>query len=108
MFSTLLSLILCLPFAVELTSALNCTSNSQDLDYESFPTNVTPPFFHTRMEISLSHRNETYFVDERFDGEKERGAFTLIANEYDWESYWDKPENEIDNVFLGDCWSYNW
>jgi len=60
------------------------------------------------MEISLSHRNETYFVDERFDAEKERGAFTLIASDYDWESYWNKPENEIDHVYLEDCWSYKW
>ena len=108
MFSAAVSLILCFHFAPDLTRALDCTSNSQDADYEPFPKNVTPPQFHTRMEISLSHRNETYFVEEHFDAEKERGAFTLIATKYDWESYWDKSENEIDNVYLDDCWSYNW
>lgn len=90
------------------TRALNCTSNSQDSAYEPFPKNVVPPQFHTRMEVTLSHRNETYFVIEIFDSEKERGTFTLLANGYDWESYWDKPENEIDYVYRDECKSYNW
>ena len=108
MFSAAVSLVLLFHFAPDLTRALDCTSNSLDADYEPFPKNVTPLQFHTRMEISLSHRNETYFVEEHFDAEKERGAFSLIATKYDWESYWDKSENEIDNVYLDDCWSYNW
>ena len=96
---------------VELGKALDCSSNSQDGNYEPFPRDesVSPPEFHTRMEISLSHRNETYFVDERFDAKKQRGAFTLIAYQYDWETYWNKLENEIDNLYtLDDCLSYNW
>lgn len=96
---------------VELGKALDCSSNSQDGNYEPFPrdVSVSPPEFHTRMEISLSHRNETYFVDERFDAKKQRGAFTLIAYQYDWETYWNKLENEIDNLYtLDDCFSYNW
>ena len=94
----------------ELADALDCSSNMQDANYEPFPQNISvrPPEFHTRMEISLSHRNETYFVDERFDSLKQRGAFTLIADKYDWETYWDKLENEIDNLYLNDCRSYNW
>lgn len=116
MCSSTLPLILCLLLVTELTRALDCSSNSQDPTYEPFPQNVTPPQLHTRMEISLSHRNATYFVDERFDAEKQRGAFTLIGDEYDWESYWDKSENEIDNLYarvhqdqdLEECWSYNW
>ncbi|XP_068758242.1 uncharacterized protein [Montipora capricornis] len=91
-----------------LVRALDCGSNSQDPAYEPFPKNVTPPQFHTRMEVTLSHRNETYFVNEMFDAEKERGAFTLLANGYDWESHWDKSENEIDYVYLDQCRSYNW
>ena len=97
---------------VELGKALHCSSNSQDGNYEPFPrdVSVSPPEFHTRIEISLSHRNETYFVDERFDAKKQRGAFTLIAYQYDWETYWNKLENEIDNLYTldDDCLSYNW
>ena len=52
------------------------------------------------MEITLSHLNATYFVNERYDAEKERGAFTLLAEEYDWETYYDKSENEIANLYL--------
>ena len=108
MFPLTASLIFCFLFA--LVSALDCSKNFNDPNYKpfSFPRNVTPPQFHTRMEITLNHRNETYFVDERFDAEKEREAFTLIAEDYDCESYWDKSVNEIDNLYLDECWSYNW
>lgn len=99
---------LCLVLLSGFTRALNCTSNSQVSAYEPFPKNVTPPQFHTRMEVTLSHRNETYFVIEIFDSEEERGTFTLFANGYEWESYWDKSENEIDYVYRDECKSYNW
>lgn len=99
---------LCLFMLSGFTRALNCTSNSEDSAYEPFPKNVVPPQFHTRMEVTLSHRNETYFVLEIFDSEEERGTFTLFANGYEWESYWDKSENEIDYVYRDECSSYNW
>ena len=104
------ALIVCFLFVPELADALDCSSNSQDVSHERFPQNVSvkPPQFHTRMEITLTHRNETYFVIEEFNSNEQRGAFTLLANEYTWETYWDKLENEIDNVFLDDCLSYNW
>ncbi len=108
MLSPTICLISCLLFLPDLVSSLDCSSNLQDPDYEPFPQNVTPPEFHTRMEISLSHRNATYFVDERFDASKERGAFTLIADEYDFETYYDKSKNEIDNLHLDDCTSFTW
>lgn len=92
----------------ELASSLDCSSNSQDPSYEPFPQNVTPTEFHTRMEISLSHRNVTYFVDERYDGDKERGTFTLIEDEYDFETYYDKSKNEIANLYLDECRSFPW
>ena len=92
----------------ELASSLDCSSNSQDPSYEPFPQNVTPTEFHTRMEISLSHRNVTYFVEERYDGDEERGTFTLIADEYDFETYYDKSKNEIANLYLDDCRSFTW
>lgn len=93
-------LICCLFFFPEFVSSLECSSNSQEADYEPFPRNVTPTEFHTRMEITLSHRNATYFVNERYDAAKERGAFTLLAEEYDWGTYYDKSENEIANLYL--------
>lgn len=108
MLSSTLCLMSFLLFFAELASSLDCSSNSQDPSYEPFPQNVTPPEFHTRMEISLSHRNATYFVDERFHAEKERGAFTLIADKYDFETYYDKSMNEIDNLYLDDCRSFTW
>lgn len=92
----------------ELASSLDCSSNSQDPSYEPFPQNVTPTEFHTRMEISLSHRNVTYFVDERYDADKERGTFTLIEDEYDFETYYDKSKNEIANLYLDECRSFTW
>lgn len=92
----------------ELASSLDCSSNSQDPSYEPFPQNVTPTEFHTRMEISLSHRNVTYFVDERYDDDKERGTFTLIEDEYDFETYYDKSKNEIANLYLDECRSFPW
>ena len=92
----------------ELASSLDCSSNSQDPSYEPFPQNVTPTEFHTRMEISLSHRNVTYFVDERYDADKERGTFTLIEDEYDFETYYDKSNNEIANLYLDECRSFTW
>ena len=92
----------------ELASSLDCSSNSQDPSYEPFPQNVTPTEFHTRMEISLSHRNVTYFVDERYDADKERGTFTLIEDEYDLETYYDKSKNEIANLYLDECRSFTW
>ena len=93
-------LICCLFFFLEFVSSLECSNNSQEADYEPFPRNVTPTEFHTRMEITLSHRNATYFVSEQYDAAKERGAFTLLAEEYDWETYYDKSENEIANLYL--------
>ncbi|KAJ7326049.1 hypothetical protein OS493_028305 [Desmophyllum pertusum] len=112
MVSSIICLICCLLYFPELVNSLDCSSNSQDPTYEPFPQNVTPPAFHTLMEISLSHRNSTYFVDERFDAEKERGAFTLLTNEYDWETYYDKSMNEIDHLYsrfyIDDCKSYTW
>ena len=92
----------------ELASSLDCSRNSQDPSYEPFPQNVTPTEFHTRMEISLSHRNVTYFVDERYDADKERGTFTLIEDEYDFETYYDKSKNEIANLYLDECRSFTW
>lgn len=108
MLSSTLYLTSLLLFFPELASSLDCSSNSQDPSYEPFPQNVTPVEFHTRMEISLSHRNVTYFVNERYDGDKERGAFTLIADKYDFETYYDKSKNEIANLYLDDCRSFTW
>ncbi|PFX25113.1 uncharacterized protein LOC111330756 isoform X1 [Stylophora pistillata] len=100
MSSVTFPLICYLFFFLEFVSSLDCSSNSHEADYEPFPRNVTPTEFHTRMEITLSHRNATYFVDERYDAEKERGAFTLLAQEYDWETYYDKSKDEIANLYL--------
>ena len=100
MISATFRLVSYLFFFPNLVSSLDCSSNSQGPNYEPFPQNVTPAEFHTRMEISLSDRNATYFVDERFDAVKERGAFTLLANGFDWETYYDKSENEIAHVYL--------
>ena len=108
MLSSTLCLASLLLFLPELVSSLDCSINSQDPSYEPFPQNVTPVEFHTRMEISLSHRNVTYFVDERYDGDKERGAFTLIADNDDFETYYDKSKNEIANLYLDDCRSFTW
>ena len=112
LFIKMLSPTLCLVsfvlFSSELASSLDCSSNSQDPGYEPFPQNVTPVEFHTRMEITLSHRNVTYFVNERYDGDKERGTFTLIADRYDFETYYDKSKNEISNLYLDDCSSVTW
>ena len=108
MLSSTLCLTSLLLFFPELANSLDCSSNSQDPSYEPFPQNVTPVEFHTRMEITLSHRNVTYFVDERYDGDKERGAFTLVADKYDFETYYDKSKNEIANLYLDDCRSFTW
>ncbi|XP_020626477.1 uncharacterized protein LOC110063821 isoform X2 [Orbicella faveolata] len=108
MLSSTLCLASLLLFFPELASSLDCSSNSQDPSYKPFPQNVTPVEFHTRMEISLKHRNVTYFVDERYDADKERGTFTLIADKYDFETYYDKSKNEIANLFLDDCKSFTW
>lgn len=108
MLSSTLCLASLLLFFLELVSSLDCSSNSQDPSHKPFPQNVTPVEFHTRMEISLKHRNVTYFVDERYDADKERGTFTLIADKYDFETYYDKSKNEIANLFLDDCKSFTW
>jgi len=108
MLSPTLRLVSFLLFSSDLASSLDCSSNLQDPSYEPFPQNVTPVEFHTRMEITLSHRNVLYFVDERYDADKERGAFTLIADKYDFETYYDKSKNEIANLYLDDCRSFTW
>lgn len=52
------------------------------------------------MEIILSYWNVMYFVNERYDVVKERGVFILLVEEYDWEMYYDKSENEIVNLYF--------
>ena len=89
-------------------SSLNCSSNKHHAHYEPFPKNVTPAQFHTRMEITLSNRNETAFVDEKYDAVNQRGYVTILAKNSSWEVHYDHSENEIDHVIDEDCWSYNW
>lgn len=49
-----------------------------------------------------------YFVDEWYDGDKERGVFILIVDNDDFEIYYDKFKNEIVNLYLDDCRSFIW